>query len=286
MAQPNLDIDLLRTFAALAETRSFTGAGRRVHRTQSSVSLQIKRLEAAVGRRLLERSPKHVRITADGEALLDCARQILALHDGYLGAIAGPSVEGRVRLGTPEDFATFRLPEVLAGFTRAFPRVALEVSCDLTLNLLERFRAGDLDVVLVKREPSAARQGTRVWREPLVWAASDRLQLRTPEPLPLVLSPEPCVYRKRATQSLRRARRPWRIAYTSTSLAGTVAAVRAGLGITVLPKGMVPAGLATFDDGRSLPLLPDTEIAVLAKKPCSRAIDRLQEHITAALERP
>lgn len=285
MARPNLDIDLLRTFAALAETRSFTGAGRRVHRTQSSVSLQIKRLEAAVGRRLLERSPKHVRITADGETLLDCARQILSLHDGYLGAIAGPSVEGRVRLGTPEDFATFRLPDVLAGFTRAFPRVALKVSCDLTLNLLERFRAGDLDVVLVKREPSAARQGTRVWREPLVWAGSDRLQLRAPEPLPLVLSPEPCVYRKRATQSLRRARRPWRIAYTSTSLAGTVAAVRAGLGITVLPKGMVPAGLTTFDDGRSLPLLPDTEIAVLSKRPCSRAVERLQDHITAALER-
>ncbi|MCW5771683.1 MAG: LysR family transcriptional regulator [Rhodospirillaceae bacterium] len=280
----NLDIDLLRTFALVAEMRSFTGAGRRIHRTQSSVSLQIQRLEELVGRRLCERSPKLVKLTADGEALLECARRILAIHDEYVEGVSRPAVEGKVRFGTPEDFATFRLPEVLAGFSRVFPRVELEVACDLTLNLMNRFRNGEFDVILVKREPSEDVRGTRVWREPLVWVASERLIPRTADQLPLVLSPEPCVYRKRAVQSLRRIKRSWRIAYTSTSLAGTIAAVRAGLGVTILPKGMVPLGLATIDDGKMLPALPDTEIAVLARRPTSRAADRLQDHIIAALE--
>ena len=282
--QRNLDIDLLRTFALVAETQSFTAAGRRVHRTQSSVSLQIQRLEDSVERRLFERSPKHVRLTTDGEVLLDYARRILALNDEFVEGLGRRAVEGKVRFGTPEDFATFRLPEVLAGFARVFPRVELEVACDLTLNLLNRFRNGEFDLILVKREPSQETRGTRVWREPLVWAASERLGLRSSDPLPLVLSPEPCVYRKRAVQSLRRMKRPWRIAYTSTSLAGTIAAVRAGLGVTVLPRGMVPPGLAAIDGGKALPALPDTEIAVIGRRPASRAADRLHEHIVAALE--
>jgi DNA-binding transcriptional LysR family regulator len=115
--------------------------------------------------------------------------------------------------GTPEDFATRHLPDVLARFTQAYPAVALEVTCDLTLNLLERFRKGAFDLTLIKRERSAMPSGgIRVWREPLVWVMSERDFPSAEAPIPLVVSPAPCVYRKRATEALDRARRFWRVA--------------------------------------------------------------------------
>ena len=124
----------------------------------------------------------------------------------------------------------------------------------------------------------------RVWREPLVWVAADRLAVPAQGPLPLVLSPPPCVYRKRATDSLNAARRPWRIAYSCASLAGQHAAVKAGLGMTVLPKDMVPAGLATIERREDLPDLHDTEIALLSARKLSAPARRLHEHIVRSLE--
>lgn len=134
---------------------------------------------------------------------------------------------------TPEDFATHYLPEVLSTFRLHHPRVQLSVSCDLTLNLIDGFQRGEFDLVLIKRDQKFSRDGTNVWREPLVWAASDTHKLEMP--LSLVLAPQPCIYRARALAALDLAKRPWRISYTSPSLAGAVAAVKAGLGISVLP---------------------------------------------------
>ena len=280
----NLDIDLLRAFTTVAEVGGFTRAADVLLRRQSTLSLQIKRLEEALGRRLLDRTSRRVRLTAEGESLLADARHMLDLNDRLVARLNEPAIAGTVRLGTPEDFATTHLPQVLARFAQAYPAVQLEVTCDLTLNLMARFRQGDFDLVLVKREPERSDCGVRVWREPLVWVAADRLAVPAQGPLPLVLSPPPCVYRKRATDSLNAARRPWRVAYSCASLAGQHAAVKAGLGMTVLPKDMVPAGLATIERREDLPDLHDTEMALLSARKLSAPARRLHEHIVRSLE--
>jgi DNA-binding transcriptional LysR family regulator len=278
-----LDPDLLRAFVIIADTRSFTRAAERLLRTQPAISLQMKRLEEAVGRSLLKRNPRLVRLTPAGEVLLDYARRILALNDDLLARVKEPDLVGTVRLGTPEDFATMHLSGVLARFSQAYPGVALEVTCDLTLNLIERFRQGSFDLALIMREPSLVNGGMRVWREPLVWVTATNLPLAKENVLPLVVAPAPCVYRRRAIGVLDKAGIAWRIAYTCSSLAGSLAAVRAGLGTTVLPRGMVPGDLQMID-GETLPDLKEAEFALLVGSPLSPPAERLQSQITRALE--
>ncbi len=278
----NLDLDLVRTFVTIAGTGNFTRAAETLRRQQSTISLQVQRLESTLGQKLIERTPRAVRLTSEGETFLGYARRLLDLNDEVVSRITEPNMQGVVQLGTPEDFATRHLPEVLARFTQAYPAVALEVTCDLTLNLLDRHRKGAFDLTLIKRERAAAEPGgIRVWREPLVWVTSDR-DWSVEGALPLVVSPTPCVYRKRATEALDKARRNWRIAYTCGSLAGSLAAVRAGLGVTVLPKDMVPPGLHVID-GRTLPDLKDTEIALLHRERLSVPARRLMEHVIKCL---
>lgn len=277
----NLDIDLVRTFAAIADLRSFTRAASVLRRQQSTISLQIRRLETQIGERLLDRSPQGVALTAEGEAFLEYARKILDLNDEIISRVREPRMHGVVRLGAPEDFATRHLPNVLSRFAQTYPDVALEVTCDLTMNLIDQHKSGAFDLALIKRERSLDVAGLRVWREPLVWV-SGGLDVKSATTLPLAVSPRPCVYRKRATEALDRARRPWRIAYTCGSLAGTLAAVKARLGVTVLPKDMVPPDLEVID-GKPLPDLKDTEIALMESKRLSLPAQRLKEHIVRSL---
>ena len=279
----NLDLNLVRTFVTIAATGNFTRAAETMRRQQSTISLQMQRLESALGQKLIERTPRSVSLTSEGETLLGYARRLLDLNDEVVSRVNEPHMQGIVRLGTPEDFATRHLPDLLARFTQAYPAVALEVTCDLTLNLLERFRKGAFDLALIKRERTAREPGgIRVWREPLVWVTSDRDFRFLEGPLPLVVSPTPCVYRKRATEALDRAGRSWRIAYTCGSLAGSLAAVKAGLGIAVLPKDMVPPSLHVID-GRPLPDLKDTEIALLHRERLPVPAQRLMEHVIKCL---
>ena len=281
----NLDVDLLRTFVTIVDSGGFTRAGERLRRTQSTVSLQLKRLEDQLGQRLLARSPRGISVTTDGEVLLAYARRMLSINDAAVARMTEPDLTGVVRLGTPEDFATTHLPNVLAAFAESHPQVALEVHCELTLNLLNRFQNGEYDLALVKREPQGDAGGEKVWREPLVWVSSDRLLLADDRPIPLVLSPHPCVYRKRALNALDRNGRAWRVAYTSPSLAGAQAAVRAGLGATVLPRDMVPPDFRLLDAHGDLPRLEDTEIALYrAPSGISKAAERLADHIIRSLE--
>ena len=284
----SLDLDLIRAFIAVASEKSFSRAAEKLLRGQSAVSLQIKRLEETLGRRLMDRTPRTVTLTPQGEAFLEDARRLIALNDAALARLSEPEVAGAVRLGTPEDFATSHLPRVLSRFADAYPAVALEVTCDLTLNLAMAFREQTLDMVLLKREPQSAGAGIRVWREHLVWvtarpASSYESLSGSGAPLPLVASPPPCVYRKRAVASLDRAGLSWRMAYSCASLAGMLAAVRAGLGIAVLPREMVPGDL-TVIDGSPLPVLQDAEIALLAARRLSLPARKLHEHIVRSLE--
>jgi DNA-binding transcriptional LysR family regulator len=279
----NLDLDLLRAFVAVAEARSFSRAASALLRNQSTISLQIQRLENIVGHRLLDRTPRRVKLTADGETMLAYAQRLLNLNDEVMAQLNAPNMAGIVRLGTPEDFATSRLSKVLSSFAHIYPAVALEVVCDLTLRLEQAFHQNTFDLVLIKREQRSSAQGIPVWREPLVWVASDDGFALDQRPMPLVLSPAPCVYRKRATEALDAAGIDWRIAYTCSSMAGALAAVHAGLGVTVLPKEMAPPGLRMIDND-PLPALDDTEIALLSDEPLSAPAKRLRDHIIRSLE--
>ena len=278
----NLDLDLLRSFIAVADAENFTRAAERIGRQQSTVSLQIKRLEDLVGGRLLIRSPHSVALTPRGQNFLAEARRLIDLNDVIVARARAPDLLGVVRLGTPEDFATRHLPQVLERFAQVYPGIALEVTCDLTLNLLQRFRLGAFDLALIKREQTVEADGTRVWHEPLVWVGGSAGLERLPDPLPLVVSPEPCVYRHRACVSLDEAEIPWRIAYVCGSLAGSLAAVRAKLGFAVLPRDMVPDDLGIIGDGL-LPAMMDTEIGLLQAEPLSVPAQKLREHIIRSL---
>jgi len=285
MLPAHIDPELLRAFVTVVEAGGFSQAAERLLRGQSAVSLQIKRLEERLGVRLLDRGPRRVTLTSEGELILDHARRILSLNDELVSRLREPELSGLVRLGAPEDFATSHLPNVLARFSRSHPRVALEVTCELTLELLQRFQSGGLDLALVKREPMGHLGGVRVWREPLVWVASNRAVTEVQDALPLVVSPRPCVYRKRATDALDAQGRAWRIAYTCGSLTGNHAAVRAGLGVTVLPKAMVPPDLTVLNDEiTGLPPLADTEIALVAASQLSAPAERLRDYIIRELE--
>lgn len=282
---PPFDLDLLRSFAAVADCGGFTRAAERLGRTQSTVSLQIKRLEDGLGKRLFERGGRDLAITPEGEILLGYARRMLHVAEEARLRLAAGGASDTVRLGTPEDFATVHLADVLSRFARAHPQVPLAVNCDFTANLLDGFSRGEYDLILCKREPQGPSGGTPVWREPLVWAASDALALDPSGPVPLALAPYPDIYRKRAIAALEAADRRWRLAYSSPSLAGVQAAVRAGLGVTVLPREMVPPGLAILGPAQGFPALADTEIALYrAPGHLPQAAELLAEHIVRSLE--
>lgn len=282
---PPFDLDLLRSFVTIVESGGVTRAAERLGRTQSTVSLQVKRLEDGLGRRLFQREGRSFEMTPEGEQLLTYARRLLNLAGEACAALMEPEVGGAVRLGTPEDFATTHLPDILFRFARAHPQVALEVRCDFTANLLDGFTQGDFDLVLCKREPQGTGDGLRVWREPLVWAASPRLLLSKGQPVPLVLAPAPDLYRRRALEALERCGIAWRIAYASPSLAGIQAAVSAGLGVTILSRDMLGTGFQVVDASLGLPHLTDMEI-VLYRRPGAvpKAVELLADHIVRSLE--
>jgi DNA-binding transcriptional LysR family regulator len=277
-----IDSLTLKSFIAIVELGSFTLAGARVGRSQSAVSLQIQKLESQLACALLDRSQRKISLTLQGEIFLSYARRSLSLKAEVLSRLKEPDAFGDLRLGTPEDFATHYLPDILSSFQRHHPRVHLNVDCDLTLNLISGFERGNFDIILVKRDPEVADTGTRVWREPLVWAGAAPLDPH--EPLSLVLSPQPCIYRKRALKALDKAQRPWRLSYTSPSLAGTLAAVRAGLGISVLPSHMLPKDIQVVSNDEGLPKLDDAEIALMKRSDLSHAAQILARHITLSLE--
>jgi len=278
----NIDTLHLKSFIAIAKTGSFSQAGRSVGRTQSALSLQIKNLEQELGCLLFNRTNRKITLTQEGEIFLGYATQIIQLQREVYSRIKEPEITGEIRLGTPEDFASHYLPDVLANFRKNHPQVQLNVACDLTLNLVDGFQQGNFDLILVKRDPQRVKGGSKVWREPLVWAAAD--YYRPEKPLSLVLSPQPCIYRARALAALDRARKPWYISYTSPSLAGTIAAVKAGFGITVLPANMLPAGIHPILKEIKLPELADAEIALMKCENLSKAGEMLAEHIMHSLE--
>ena len=266
-----LDIDLLRSFVSVVDAGGFTRAGERVHRTQSTVSQQIKRLEDTFGRPLLHRNGKRVALTEEGERLLSYARRILALAQEAHQVVAQSAGEGVVRLGLPEDFAASRLAQVLARFARSRRGARLDVRCYLSVRLRDDLDRGELDLILFKRD-AGERGGIACWPERLSWIASRRRELDVRrDPVPLVVFPQGCLYRNRAIHALEAAGRAWYIAYTSPNFYGIQAAVSVGLGISILPQAAILADHRVLGAKEGFATVPNTELALLAAPDASPA---------------
>lgn len=278
----SLDTITLQCFLAVAETGSFTKAADKVGRTQSAISQQMAKLEQMLGKALLVRG-KLVSLTPEGEVFLSYARQIFALQHEAMDRFKEPELEGEVRFGLPENFASMFLSEVLAEFSRIHPRILLKIECDLTLNLYERFKQREFDMVLVKmNRPEDFPNGQDVWSEPLRWVGDASL-IHPAKPVPLVLSPQPCVYRASAIKALEAAGRPWRLVFSSPSYASAIAAVKAGMGISVVPHTMVPRELTPIDNDL-LPGLDATHVSLLKHVASNAAINTLEGFVLKKLK--
>lgn len=269
-----LDPFLLRTFLLIAEGNSFSAASRKLGLGQPTVSDHIRKLELEVGHRLFVRDTHSVSLTFEGEALIEFARRILETNERARRHFAGTKLRGRLRFGASEDLVSSWLPEVLRGFLREHPMVDLEFTIALSNSLIAKFDAGELDIALCKRWPGEER-GELVWRDSIVWAGSQEKSRRSDGPLQLVLYPPPSITRFMALAALEQAGIPWRIACTSGSLSGLVAAAKAGLGIMAHSRKLIPEGLIEYPIGdpsiRQMPPLGDVEFVLLRARRGLRA---------------
>ncbi len=277
-----MDAITLQCFLAVAATGNFTLAAERVGRTQSAVSQQIAKLEHLLGKPLIIRGRK-LTLTHDGDVFLGYAQRILTLYTEALDRFKKPELVGEVRFGLPEDFATVFLSDVLTDFSRIHPRILVNIECDLTLNLFDRFKKKEFDLVLVKMSrPEDFPNGLEVWSEKLEWVGKQSLlssfTLDTSQALPLVLAPQPCVYRARAIKALEKGNIRWRLALSSPSYAGMIAAVKAGLGITVLPKTMITGTLQILKSA-FLPKLRNTHVSLLKHNKDNPVIASFEEFV-------
>lgn len=283
MASP-LDLDQLQTFVAIADTGSFTRAAEEVFRTQSAVSMQMRRLEERVGKPLFEKDGRTNRLTDDGERLLAYARRMMRLNREALASLDDNRLEGSIRIGTPDDYADRFLPEIMARFSRSNPRVELSVICEPTVNLVELIRRGQLDIALVTHDDEKSPSEV-VRREPLLWVSSANHMIHEEPVLPLAVGRHTCLWRQSAIDTLDRLDRDYRILFTSWSATVIIAAVMSGLAVSVLPECALRPGMRVLTESDGFPALPDGRIGILrghSSEP--EIVEALARHIAESLD--
>ncbi|ATQ43647.1 LysR family transcriptional regulator [Caulobacter mirabilis] len=232
-----LDPRLLRAFVAISETGSFTQAAERLHMTQSTISQQLGRLEQAVGRALIDRTDRPVRVTASGERLLGYARRILALQSEAETQLADTVGASAIRIGVPEDIVSGAMADAFAAFIVSHRQARIDVTTGLSRDLTRRYRAGEFDIVVVK-EPVASADCLANFPEPIGWfepIGGAAESMGWPDPIPLVAFPPGGLYRDAMFERIERERRNWYVAFSSGSLHSILVAVEAGLGLSLLP---------------------------------------------------
>jgi DNA-binding transcriptional LysR family regulator len=281
MISPTLELDLLRTLVLAVDIGSFKQAAPIVGRTQSAVSLQMRRLESQVGIPIFQRIGKKLNLTENGKVLLDYARKLLALNDEAIQAAAGTKLRGRLRLGLLQDFAESILPKSLAAFSRAQPGIEMHVRTESSVKLLELLQRREIDlaVYFVKQNVAKKPHETRVASVPMVWVSQE--QQRPAPPWSLVLFEPPCVFREAAVATLKE--RSWKQTFSGPSLAGTWAAVSAGLGISVRTPIGVPPGLRAQRQLPGLKKLPNVDV-VIAQSSKSEPVQRLRQVLDQTLK--
>jgi len=276
-----LNVDLLRSFLAVADGSSFTGAARLLGVRQSTVSQHIARLEQALGRPLLSRDTHRVALTPDGQALVGFARGVVEAHNRLHEFFSPSGLRGRIRLGASEDYTLSALAQVLARFAASHPSVDLQLTVGLSRVLYQGYDAGELDVIFGKRRAGDPR-GELAWREELVWVGQPGFVPDPALPLPLVLYPPPSITRTLAVDALEAAGRSWRVACTTGSLMGLRAAAEAGLGVAPHSAKLLPAGLATIPAMAGLPSLGAVEFVVIGPGRHHTVATALMEAILAS----
>jgi DNA-binding transcriptional LysR family regulator len=284
MKIPSLDPDLLKAFVAVADHRSFTRAAATLNRTQSAVSMQIKRLEDRLGVELFNRTKANVDLSAAGEGLLGYARRILTLNEEAIGRLAERKIEGVVRLGVMDDYGTFIIPPLLANFLAGYPKIHVEMETGLTSSMQARLgKAYDLVIAM---HPEGHGEGEFLRREQAVWAAGPSQAVEEQEPLPVALYPQGCLFRKWAIEALDAAKRPWRLAFVSHSLAAVEAFAAQGLAVTVVKAGTFAPKLRPLSDRHGMPRLPVADICLHRAANLSRAGALLADHLRTNISKP
>jgi DNA-binding transcriptional LysR family regulator len=278
--------EFLRSFVTIAELDSFTQAGDKLARSQSAISLQIKKLEEILGQQVFSRKGNNFELTPSGEILMRYAAQILQLNDRALGELNSKTIVGKVRLGITSEFATSLLPKIVGRFSRQYPQITLEVICDLSCNLNNDLKQKKYDLILsvFDDEDQVERERSYIKRDKLVWVSASK-HCTNYDPIPLVVAPEGCIYRKRGLECLKRANIPWRIIYTIMDLSGIKAVIEEGLGMTVLAESAVPSSLKIVPSPNDAKGLGDIGIVLVsADKNMTEATSILADYIKLGLQ--
>lgn len=284
MSAPDLDPDLLKAFLAVAEHQSFTRAATMLNRTQSAVSVQIRRLEERLGTKLFDRTRAGVALTAAGNELHAYARRILALNAEAVGALRARKPEAVVRLGVMDDYGTIVVPPLLASFAKTHPLVQVEIETGLTATMPARL--GEAYDLVIAMHPQGRGDGELLKREQPVWAAASSYQATARGPLPMALYPPGCLFRQWAAEALDAAGRPWRLAYVSRTLAAVESIAAAGLAVTVVKAGTLPPRLRALSVRDGLPPLPAADIRLHRARNLSRAGALLADHLQRGISEP
>jgi DNA-binding transcriptional LysR family regulator len=278
---PTLDPELLQAFVAVADQRSFTRAAATLNRTQSAVSMQIKRLEDRLGVELFRRTKANVDLSSAGEGLLGYARRILSLNDEAVARLRQHKVEGVVRLGVMDDYGTAILPPLLASFLAAYPLIHVEMETGLTSTMPARL--GEAYDLVIAMHPVGRGEGEFLRREQAVWATSAEHPVEEQDPLPVALYPQGCLFRKWAMEALDDAKRRWRLAFVGHSLAAVESIAAQGLAVTVVKNGTFPSRLRRLSERDGLPPLPAADICLHRSANLSRAGALLADHLRAMI---
>lgn len=249
---PIFDPIQLKSFLVLAETRNFTRAAERLGISQPTVSQHVRKLEQAAGRVLVTRDTREVRLTDNGDAMAGFARTILAANNVATRYFSGAAMRGRLRFGTADDLAITGLPRILREFRQLYPQINLELTVSQSDQLHRRLKAGALDLVFVKWV-SGAQEGEVVKQDTFAWVGLEQTVLEPGAPVPVIVYPAPSLSRKLALDALEDAGRTWRVTCTTKQISGVLAALRAGIGIAVMPTSLVPEDLKIITKRFELP---------------------------------
>ncbi|HWU63506.1 MAG TPA: LysR substrate-binding domain-containing protein [Ensifer sp.] len=283
MAAP-LDIDQLQTFVAIVDTGSFTKAADRVFKTQSAVSMQMRRLEERLSKQLFIKDGRGNKLTPEGERLLIFARRMLRLNNEAVAAFDDNRLEGSLRIGTPDDYADRYMPEIISRFARTNPGVELNIVCESSADLAEKMKRGELDVALVTHNPRA-RVSEVVRTEPLCWVASANHPLPDNAPVPLALGRTDCQWRQAACAALDSIGRDYHILFTSWSSTVVAAAVLAGMAVSVQPESALRTGMKVLSQQDGFPALAPIQIGIMKRPGVAPSLmNAITSHIAACLD--
>lgn len=266
MGAVNLSTELLRTFITVVEVASFTRAADILGRTQPAISLQVKRLEEAVGFALIERKGKDISLTERGEALAIHARQILRLNDLAIAQFELHDPAAKLRVGLPVDYAVNTLQACLTDVVRQFPETQIEIRCDLSKHLLTAMRSNEIDIAVALFDGDDQQFLFRNWKEQPIWVGATDFEIPHDSEIPLVAHPFGCVYRDRMAAALKLAGKSWRIAYSSPGIGGVQRAVQDGLGLSCLTVPTIQSGMRDFSAQDGLPVLAPLHIGLFARQ--------------------